>query len=129
MATNGAQTAAAHARGTETRCRVVVADDDVLLREGVASLLERTGFEVVGRAGDGAELIELVRRLKPDLVLVDIRMPPSHSLAGPAARLSAEQPRAGGALTDGRGSVRHADSMTLRAQRGRGNRRPAPTGR
>jgi serine/threonine-protein kinase PknK len=60
----------------------VVADDDVLLREGVASLLERTGFEVVGRAGDGAELIELVRRLKPDLVLVDIRMPPNHSLEG-----------------------------------------------
>ena len=82
MATNGAQTAAVHARGTETRCRVVVADDDVLLREGVASLLERTGFEVVGRAGDGAELIELVRRLKPDLVLVDIRMPPNHSLEG-----------------------------------------------
>src|SRR6476661_4250858 len=82
MATNGAQTAAVHPRGTETRCRVVVADDDVLLREGVASLLERTGFEVVGRAGDGAELIELVRRLKPDLVLVDIRMPPNHSLEG-----------------------------------------------
>src|SRR6476659_1974709 len=83
MATNGAPTtAAAHARGMETRCRVVVADDDVLLREGVASLLERTGFEVVGRAGDGAELIELVRRLKPDLVLVDIRMPPNHSLEG-----------------------------------------------
>jgi DNA-binding NarL/FixJ family response regulator len=82
MATNGAQTAAADARGTETRCRVVVADDDVLLREGVASLLERTGFEVVGRAGDGGELIELVRRLKPDLVLVDIRMPPTHSIEG-----------------------------------------------
>ena len=95
MATNGARTtAAAHARGMETRCRVVVADDDVLLREGVASLLERTGFEVVGRAGDGAELIELVRRLKPELVLVDIRMPPTHSVEGlEAAR--ARAPRLG----------------------------------
>jgi DNA-binding NarL/FixJ family response regulator len=89
MATNGAPTtAAADAGGMDSRCRVVVADDDVLLREGVASLLERTGFEVVGRAGDGTELIELVRRLKPDLVLVDIRMPPTHSVEGLEAALA-----------------------------------------
>ena len=46
--------------------RVVVADDDVLLREGLASLLERAGFEVVGQAGDGPQLLELVRSEKPD---------------------------------------------------------------
>jgi DNA-binding NarL/FixJ family response regulator len=67
--------------------RVVVAEDDVLLREGLASLLERTGFKVVGRAGDAVELLGLVRELKPELVLVDIRMPPSHSTEGLDAAL------------------------------------------
>ena len=111
MATNGAPTtAAAHARGMETRCRVVVADDDVLLREVVASLLERTGFEVVGRAGDGAELIELVRRLKPDLVLVDIRMPPTHSVEGlEAARaIRQELPDTGIVVLSAHVEVEHA---------------------
>src|SRR3954452_2281545 len=65
-----------------TKTRVIVADDDVLLREGVASLLERSDFEVVGQAGDAAELLGLVRDHEPDLVLVDIRMPPSHSTEG-----------------------------------------------
>jgi DNA-binding NarL/FixJ family response regulator len=111
MATNGAPTtAAAHAGGMEARCRVVVADDDVLLREGVASLLERTGFEVVGRAGDGAELIELVRRLKPDLVLVDIRMPPTHSVEGlEAARaIRQELPDTGIVVLSAHVEVEHA---------------------
>ncbi len=62
--------------------RVILADDDVLLREGVASLLERSGFDVVGQAGDGAELLALSRELVPELVLVDIRMPPDHSTEG-----------------------------------------------
>jgi DNA-binding NarL/FixJ family response regulator len=94
----------------EIRCRVVVADDDVLLREGVASLLERTGFEVVGRAGDGAELIELVRRLKPDLVLVDIRMPPTHSVEGlEAARaIRHELPDTGIVVLSAHVEVEHA---------------------
>jgi DNA-binding NarL/FixJ family response regulator len=65
-----------------SRRRVILADDDVLLREGVASLLERSEFEVVGQAGDGVELLELVREHEPDVVLVDIRMPPSHSTEG-----------------------------------------------
>jgi DNA-binding NarL/FixJ family response regulator len=64
------------------RWRVLIADDDVLLREGLASLLERESFEVIGRAGDGDELVELARRLEPDLVVVDIRMPPTHSTEG-----------------------------------------------
>jgi DNA-binding NarL/FixJ family response regulator len=62
--------------------RVVLAEDDVLLREGLASLLERSGFEVVGRAGDASKLLSLVRALKPAFVIVDIRMPPTHSIEG-----------------------------------------------
>jgi DNA-binding NarL/FixJ family response regulator len=60
----------------------VIADDDVLLRAGLASLLERSGFEVVGQAGDGVELLALVGEHHPDLVIVDIRMPPSHTTEG-----------------------------------------------
>jgi DNA-binding NarL/FixJ family response regulator len=62
--------------------QVVVADDDVLLREGLASLLDRSGFDVVGQAADGTELLGLVRNRKPQLVIVDIRMPPSHTTEG-----------------------------------------------
>ncbi|BBX71127.1 response regulator transcription factor [Mycolicibacterium psychrotolerans] len=62
--------------------RVVVADDDVLLREGLASLLQRSGLDVVGQAGDSSALLDLVRTEQPDLVLTDIRMPPTHSTEG-----------------------------------------------
>jgi DNA-binding NarL/FixJ family response regulator len=62
--------------------RVVVADDDVLLREGLASLLGRSGFDVVGQAGDATELLDAVRDLQPDLAVVDIRMPPTHGTEG-----------------------------------------------
>jgi DNA-binding NarL/FixJ family response regulator len=66
----------------ETATRVVLADDDVLLREGLAGLLERSGFEVVGQAGTAAELVELVREHRPDLAVVDIRMPPTNTVEG-----------------------------------------------
>ena len=62
--------------------RVVIAEDDVLLREGVASVLDRSGYEVVGQAGDAVEFLALVRKHRPDLVVVDIRMPPSHRTEG-----------------------------------------------
>jgi len=62
-----------------TGMRVVLADDDVLLREGLASLLERSGFQVVGQAGDAAQLLALGRDQAPELVVVDIRMPPTHT--------------------------------------------------
>ena len=62
--------------------RVVVADDDVLLREGIASLLTGEGFEVVGQAGNPTELLSAVRESRPDLCVVDIRMPPGHSTEG-----------------------------------------------
>jgi DNA-binding NarL/FixJ family response regulator len=72
--------------------RVVVADDDILLREGVASLLDRSDFEVVGQAGDATELLDLVRSHEPELVIVDIRMPPDHATEGlDAARAIREE--------------------------------------
>jgi DNA-binding NarL/FixJ family response regulator len=75
-----------------SRTRVVLADDDVLLREGLAGLLERSGFEVVGQSGDASELIELVREHRPDLAIIDIRMPPSHTSEGlDAARVIREE--------------------------------------
>lgn len=68
--------------------RVVLADDDVLLRAGLASLLEGAGFEVVGQAGDGDQLVSLVRAMTPGLVVTDIRMPPTNTSEGlDAARL------------------------------------------
>ena len=67
---------------TETGIRVALADDDVLLREGLASLLERSGFTVAGQCGDASQLIALVREQEPDLVIVDIRMPPGHATEG-----------------------------------------------
>ena len=71
---------------------VVVSDDDVLFREGVASLLTDRGFEVVGQAGEPTELIERVRDLKPDLVVIDIRMPPTFTTEGlSAARVIREE--------------------------------------
>ncbi|HUE26844.1 MAG TPA: response regulator transcription factor [Solirubrobacteraceae bacterium] len=76
----------------EARTRVVLADDEVLLREGLAGLLERFGFEVVGQGGSGPELIELVREHQPALAIVDIRMPPAHSTEGlDAARVIREE--------------------------------------
>jgi DNA-binding NarL/FixJ family response regulator len=72
--------------------RVVLADDEVLLREGLAGLLERSGFEVIGQCGDGTELLALVAEHQPELALIDIRMPPAHSTEGlDAARLIREQ--------------------------------------
>jgi DNA-binding NarL/FixJ family response regulator len=71
---------------------VVLADDDVLLREGLAGLLQRSGFEVVGQAGTASELIALVREHRPDLAIVDIRMPPTHTNEGlEAARVIREE--------------------------------------
>ena len=62
--------------------RVVIADDDVLLREGLVSLLDRSGFAVVGQTGDSRDLLGLVRESSPKLVVTDIRMPPTHTTEG-----------------------------------------------
>jgi serine/threonine-protein kinase PknK len=75
----------------------VVADDDVLVREGVVSVLERSGFQVVGQAGDARELLELVHEHEPELVIVDVRMPPTHSTEGlvAAQTIREEHPETG----------------------------------
>ncbi|BBZ15830.1 response regulator [Mycolicibacterium gadium] len=75
--------------------RVVLADDDVLLRAGLASLLEGAGFEVVGQADDGGQLLNLVRAMTPDLVVTDIRMPPTNTSEGldAARQIREELPR------------------------------------
>jgi DNA-binding NarL/FixJ family response regulator len=62
--------------------RVVIADDAALFREGVATLLRQSDIDVVGQARDAIELIPLVRNQQPDVVIVDIRMPPTHTLEG-----------------------------------------------
>ncbi|BBY17865.1 response regulator [Mycolicibacterium litorale] len=93
--------------------RVVVADDDVLLREGVASLLDRSGFEVVGQAGDATELLDLVRAQQPQVVIVDIRMPPTHSTEGlDAARvIRSEFPDTGILVLSAHVEVEHATEL------------------
>ena len=62
--------------------RVAIGDDAVILREGLARLLHEAGFEVVGVAADAEELLELVERSEPDVAIVDIRMPPTHTDEG-----------------------------------------------
>ena len=77
--------------------RVVLAEDDVLLREGLASLLGRSGFDVVGQAGDSTQLLTLVHEKAPALVVVDIRMPPTHTAEGleAARHIRQEHPETG----------------------------------
>ena len=77
--------------------RVVVADDSVLLREGVVRLLEDRGFEVVAQAGDAEDLLRKVNAHKPDVAVVDIRMPPTNTDDGlrAALRIRAEHPGTG----------------------------------
>jgi serine/threonine-protein kinase PknK len=93
-----------------TGTRVVLAEDDVLLREGLASLLERSGFAVVGQAGDGEQLLPLVREATPDLVVVDIRMPPTHTVEGldAARQIRLELPETGILVLSAHADVEHA---------------------
>ncbi|GAA2754642.1 response regulator transcription factor [Actinopolymorpha rutila] len=93
--------------------RVVLADDDLLLREGMASLLGRQGFEVVGQAGDAADLLTMVRETLPDLVVVDIRMPPTHTNEGlEAARTIREEfPQIGILVLSAYVEVEHATEL------------------
>jgi DNA-binding NarL/FixJ family response regulator len=71
--------------------RIVIADDAVLLREGAARLLEDAGFEVVGQAGDADDLMRKVRAHKPDVAVIDVRMPPDNSDDGLRAALAIRQ--------------------------------------
>ena len=77
--------------------RVVVTDDSVLLREGLVRLLEESGFDVVAQAGDGEDLMRKVGAHKPDVAVIDVRMPPSHTDEGlrAARKIRADHPGTG----------------------------------
>src|SRR4051794_28387138 len=79
------------------RVRVVIADDSVLLREGLSRLLEESGFEVAAQAADAEDLIRKVGAHRPDVAVVDVRMPPSHTDEGlqAARRIRSEHPATG----------------------------------
>jgi DNA-binding NarL/FixJ family response regulator len=74
--------------------RVVIAEDSVLLREGIARLLDESGFEIAGQAGDAEDLLRKVRAHKPDVAVIDVRMPPTHTDEGlrAAHQIRAERP-------------------------------------
>jgi DNA-binding NarL/FixJ family response regulator len=72
----------------ERGIRIALADDDILLREGLASLLGRSGFTIVGQAGDAPDLLTLVRKHEPDVAIIDIRMPPAYESEGLDAALT-----------------------------------------
>jgi DNA-binding NarL/FixJ family response regulator len=93
--------------------RVVIADDDVLLREGLASLLDRSGFHVVGQAADSTALLSTTATERPDLVIVDIRMPPTHTTEGiDAARaIRAQSPDTGILVLSAHVEVDHATEL------------------
>ena len=101
------------------RGRVVIADDDILLREGLASLLDRAGFDVVGQADDASELLELVREQKPDLAIVDIRMPPTHTTEGldAAACIREEAPETAILVLSAHVDVEHAMDLLASGER------------
>jgi DNA-binding NarL/FixJ family response regulator len=103
----------------EPATRVVLADDDVLLREGLASLLERSAFQVVGQVGEASELVELVRTLEPELVIVDIRMPPTHTREGleAAHAIREESPGTGILVLSAHVEVEHAMELLASGER------------
>jgi DNA-binding NarL/FixJ family response regulator len=107
--------------GSDETLRVVIAEDDVLLREGLASLFQSSGFDVLGQAGDGTELLDLVREHEPDLVVVDIRMPPNHSTEGleAARQIRDEFPETGILVLSAHVEVEHAMEL-LGSGRGSG---------
>src|SRR4051794_25192567 len=81
----------------DAQLKVVIADDSVLLREGLCRLLEDSGFDVAGQAGDAEDLLRKVGAHKPDVAVVDVRMPPTHTDEGlrAAHRIRAEHPGTG----------------------------------
>ena len=104
---------------TSDPTRVVLADDDVLLREGLASLLERSAFKVVGQADDADGLLRLVAEQQPDLAIVDIRMPPTKTTEGlDAARTIHEQhPETAILVLSSHVEVEHAMDLLARGER------------
>jgi DNA-binding NarL/FixJ family response regulator len=103
----------------ERRARITLAEDDVLLRAGLASLLERSGFEIVAQAGDGEDLIAAVRAHQPDVAIVDIRMPPAYETEGldAAQIIRAEFPSIGILLLSAHVEVEQATELLAAGQR------------
>lgn len=95
--------------------RVVIADDDVLLREGLAAVLERAGYEIVGLVGSADELVRTVRELEPDLAVVDIRMPPRRETDGLEAAHTIREGQPGVAILVLSAHVEVADAVDLLA--------------
>src|SRR3954454_19251856 len=100
--------------------RVVIAYDDVLLREGLASLLERSRFDVVGQCDNASELLALVNDRRPALAIIDIRMPPTHTTEGlDAARaIRLHTPHTAILLLSAQVDVEHAMDLLPRGARG-----------
>ena len=103
----------------ERRKRIVLADDDTLLREGIASLLERSGFDVVGQAADAPGLLALVREHHPDLAIIDVRMPPDYLTEGldAARQIRAEFPATGILVLSAHAEVEQAMELLAAGQR------------
>jgi DNA-binding NarL/FixJ family response regulator len=98
---------------------VVIADDDLLLREGLASLLTQADYHVVGQAGDATTLLSLVREHRPALAIVDIRMPPDHSTEGltAAQAIREELPETAILVLSAYVEVTHATTLLASGQR------------
>jgi DNA-binding NarL/FixJ family response regulator len=98
---------------------VVIADDDLLLREGIASLLTQAGYGVVGQAGDATELLDLVREHRPEIAIVDIRMPPDHGTEGlrAAQAIREEMPDVAILVLSAYVEVKHATTLLASGQR------------
>ena len=104
---------------TSAPTRVVLADDDVLLREGLASLLERSSFEVAGQADDAGGLLRLVAEQEPDLAIIDIRMPPTHTTEGldAARKIRDEHPDTAILVLSAHVEVEHAMDLLASGER------------
>jgi DNA-binding NarL/FixJ family response regulator len=88
LATVTQDTPAPAARAAADRLRVVIAEDSVLLLAGLTKLLDSAGFDVVATAGDAGELLAALERARPDIVIADVRMPPTHTDEGIRAALA-----------------------------------------
>jgi len=98
---------------------VVIADDELLLREGMASLLTEAGYNVVGKAGDATELVNLVRQHRPDVAIVDIRMPPDYATEGlrAARAIREEMPEIAILVLSAYVEVKHATTLLASGKR------------
>jgi DNA-binding NarL/FixJ family response regulator len=98
---------------------VVIADDDLLLREGLASLLTQAGYTIVGQADNAPDLLSLVREHRPDVAIVDIRMPPDHATEGlrAAQAIREEIPEIAILVLSAYAEVTHATALLASGQR------------